>query len=68
MKCSFKSIGFEWFLEEVVPIVETTSEFALKILLHTAIHHICDQISPCNKNYRGIKTNGKAYLLPVAVL
>ncbi len=39
-----KSIGYEWFLEEVVPIVERT-EAATKDLLHTAVHHICKKIA-----------------------
>ncbi|MFD0798565.1 anhydro-N-acetylmuramic acid kinase [Maribacter chungangensis] len=39
-----KSIGYEWFLEEVVPIVEAT-EAATEDLLHTAIHHICEKIA-----------------------
>lgn len=39
-----KSIGFEWFLEEVVPIVEAT-EATTEDLLHTAVHHICEKIA-----------------------
>lgn len=39
-----KSIGYEWFLEEVVPIVEDTID-AIENLLHTSIHHICDKIA-----------------------
>ena len=38
-----KSTGYEWFLKEVVPIVENTND-SIANLLHTAIHHICDQI------------------------
>ncbi len=39
-----KSIGYEWFLEEVVPIVENT-DAKTEDLLHTAIHHICEKIA-----------------------
>ncbi len=39
-----KSIGYEWFLEEVVPIVDETTD-SIENLLHTAIHHICDKIA-----------------------
>ena len=39
-----KSIGYEWFVEKVVPIVEQTSD-QIENLLHTAIHHICEQIN-----------------------
>ena len=39
-----KSIGYEWFLEEVVPIVDSTKDTA-ENLLHTAVHHICEKIA-----------------------
>lgn len=39
-----KSIGFEWFVEEVVPIVEKTQD-SIENLLHTSIHHICEKIA-----------------------
>src|SRR5690606_34208189 len=39
-----KSIGFEWFVDKVVPIVESTGD-RIENLLHTAVHHICDQIA-----------------------
>ena len=39
-----KSIGYEWFVEEVVPIVDKTND-TTENLLHTAIHHICDKIA-----------------------
>ena len=38
-----KSIGYEWFLAEVVPIVEDTND-SIENLLHTSIHHICEKI------------------------
>lgn len=39
-----KSIGFEWFVEEVVPIVDNTDD-STENLLHTAIHHICEKVA-----------------------
>lgn len=39
-----KSTGYEWFLEMVVPIIDATHE-PTENLLHTAVHHICDQIA-----------------------
>ena len=39
-----KSTGYEWFLEKVVPIVEITKD-SIENLLHTSIHHLCEQIS-----------------------
>lgn len=39
-----KSIGYEWFVEQVVPIVESTQD-SVENLLHTAIHHICEQVA-----------------------
>ncbi|MGB5554749.1 MAG: anhydro-N-acetylmuramic acid kinase [Flavobacteriaceae bacterium] len=44
-----KSIGYEWFLAEVVPIVNQTDD-SMENLLHTSIHHICEQISIQLKN------------------
>ncbi len=38
-----KSIGYEWFVEEVVPIVDETND-STENLLHTAIHHICQKV------------------------
>ncbi len=38
-----KSIGYEWFLEEVIPIVDETDD-TTENLLHTAIHHICIKV------------------------
>ena len=38
-----KSTGYEWFLKEVVPIIENTND-SIENLLHTSIHHICDQL------------------------
>lgn len=39
-----KSIGYEWFLEEVIPIVEGTNA-PTEDLLHTAVQHICEKIA-----------------------
>ena len=39
-----KSIGYEWFLEEVIPIVDETDD-TTENLLHTAIHHICTKVA-----------------------
>lgn len=39
-----KSIGYEWFLKAVVPIVDNTKD-STENLLHTSVHHICDKIA-----------------------
>ena len=39
-----KSTGYEWFLEKVVPIVNATKD-TTENLLHTAVHHICEQVA-----------------------
>ncbi len=39
-----KSIGYEWFVKEVIPIVDDTKD-SLENLLHTAVHHICDKVA-----------------------
>lgn len=39
-----KSTGYEWFLEEVVPIVDKYVA-ATEDLLHTGVHHICEQVA-----------------------
>ena len=39
-----KSIGYEWFVSEVVPIVDKTED-SIENLLHTAIHHICEKVA-----------------------
>lgn len=38
-----KSIGYEWFVGEVVPLVTETND-SMENLLHTSIQHICEQI------------------------
>ncbi len=39
-----KSTGYEWFVEKVVPIVDSTED-STENLLFTAIHHICEQVA-----------------------
>lgn len=39
-----KSIGYEWFVEEVVPIVDSTTD-KIENLLHTSVHHICEKVA-----------------------
>jgi len=57
-----KSIGYEWFIEEVVPIVDSTED-AMENLLCTGIHHICEQVSikiksHCNKPNNSLFATG----------
>ncbi len=49
-----KSIGYEWFVEKVAPIVDATQD-SIENLLHTSIHHICEQIAK-QLNLQKIKT------------
>jgi len=39
-----KSIGYEWFVEKVVPIVDNTED-TMENLLCTGVHHICEQVA-----------------------
>lgn len=39
-----KSTGYEWFLDEIVPLIEESNSPEAN-LLHTFIHHNCEQIS-----------------------
>ncbi len=39
-----KSLGYEWFLKEVVPIIEETQD-TIENVLHTCVHHITAQIA-----------------------
>lgn len=48
-----KSLGYEWFVEKMIPIVDHTQDSA-ENLLHTAVHHITTQIADAIK-----KTNHK---------
>jgi len=45
-----KSIGYEWFVEEVVPIVDSTED-SMENLLCTSVHHICEQVAIQIKKY-----------------
>jgi len=47
-----KSTGYEWFVEKVAPIVNATAD-TTENLLHTAVHHICEQVAT------QIKTNAE---------
>ena len=44
-----KSTGYEWFLEKVVPLIDTCSD-TVPNLLCTSIHHICEQVALQVKN------------------
>lgn len=57
-----KSIGYEWFLSDVVPIVDETID-VIENLLHTSIHHICDKIAQqiklnANSNQQSLLVTG----------
>jgi anhydro-N-acetylmuramic acid kinase len=39
-----KSIGYEWFVEKVIPLLDSTKD-SMENLLHTGVHHICEQIA-----------------------
>ena len=39
-----KSIGYEWFVDEVAPIVDATDD-TTENLLHTSIQHICEKVA-----------------------
>ncbi|WP_340063927.1 anhydro-N-acetylmuramic acid kinase [Ascidiimonas aurantiaca] len=39
-----KSLGYEWFLEKVIPIIDHTSD-SIENLLHTSVHHIAEKIA-----------------------
>ncbi len=39
-----KSLGYEWFIKKIVPIIDATPDTAQN-LLHTAVHHIATQIT-----------------------
>ena len=44
-----KSIGFEWFVDKVAPIVDGTNDH-MNNLLCTSIHHVCEQVAIQIKN------------------
>lgn len=39
-----KSTGYEWFVEKVVPILNKYDD-GIENMLHTCIHHLCEQVS-----------------------
>ena len=39
-----KSIGYEWFLKKVMPIIDATDD-SLENLLHTSVVHVCEKIA-----------------------
>ncbi len=43
-----KSLGYEWFLEKVIPIITTTSD-TVENLLYTSVQHITEQIASAIK-------------------
>ncbi|WP_323757080.1 anhydro-N-acetylmuramic acid kinase [Roseivirga sp.] len=45
-----KSLGFEWFRDEMMPLIDS-SEASIDDQLHTAVHHIAFQISESQKPY-----------------
>jgi len=51
-----KSTGYEWFVKEVIPIIEKHQD-SLEDLLHTAIHHICEKIALETHKYKSKKTS-----------
>ncbi|SEL86629.1 anhydro-N-acetylmuramic acid kinase [Aquimarina amphilecti] len=51
-----KSLGYEWFLNEVIPIIKTTKASA-ENLLYTSIHHITEQIANAIKKTRKEKSS-----------
>lgn len=46
-----KSIGYEWFLSEVVPMIDAT-EAPVESLLHTSVHHLCEQVAVQLRTFR----------------
>ncbi len=51
-----KSTGYEWFVDKVIPIVDAT-EASNSDLLHTSIHHICEQVVTQIKLHAKAKEN-----------
>ena len=39
-----KSIGYEWFVEQVIPLVDGTDD-SMENLLCTGVHHVCEKIA-----------------------
>lgn len=51
-----KSTGYEWFVKEVIPIIEKYQN-SLEDLLHTAIYHICEKTALEVHKYKTKKTS-----------
>ncbi len=54
-----KSLGYEWFEEKVIPMVESTKD-SVKNLLHTSVMHIATQIA---NDIRNTKKNNASVLI-----
>lgn len=39
-----KSLGYEWFVENMIPLIDNTND-SIQNLLHTSVHHTAQQIS-----------------------
>jgi len=39
-----KSTGYEWFVNKVIPVIDSTQD-GIENLLHTSVHHICEQVA-----------------------
>lgn len=39
-----KSIGYEWFIDQVKPIIDATED-TIENLLHTSIQHVCEKVA-----------------------
>ncbi len=51
-----KSTGYEWFREEIIPIIES-SQLSIPDLLNTSVHHITQQIAIQLKKYSQKQNN-----------
>ncbi len=49
-----KSLGYEWFTDKVVPILDNTND-STNNLLHTSVHHIAEQIVNAIKSTKKMK-------------
>lgn len=54
-----KSTGYEWFTEKIVPLIEASNASEID-LLHTFIHHNCDQIA-IEVHKHAIKSQNKLF-------
>jgi anhydro-N-acetylmuramic acid kinase len=61
-----KSTGYEWFSKEIIPIIDA-QDASMESLLHTSVHHICEQIAlqikklPLKKEKTLLITGGGAF-------